>query len=450
MKKEKMKKRNQVMFGVFLITMLSLQVLSVFAQRPRPEPKEVGITLNKIAESYVKLVLAVGQHDADYVDAYYGPKAWADAARAEKKPLATIREEASSLIQAVQSVQVPPRNELVQLRRQYLLKQLQALSTRVQMLEGVHFTFDQESRALYDAVAPTYAEAHFQKVLDQLEPLLPPGSEPLVERYDKFRRDFIIPKEKLDPVFNAAIEEARRRTKTHLTLPADESFTVQYVKDKSWSGYNWYQGGSRSLIQINTDLPIYIDRAVDLAAHEGYPGHHVYNALLEQHLVKEKGFIEFSVYPLFSPQSLIAEGSANFGIEVAFPGQERVEFERKVLFPLAGIDPRKADEYYKVQALAAELSYAGNEAARQYLDGKITADEAAHWLMKYGLMTEDRARQRVKFIDKYRSYVINYNFGQDLVKEYIERKGGGSTHPEKRWQEFAALLSSPRLPSGLR
>jgi hypothetical protein len=225
---------------------------------------------------------------------------------------------------------------------------------------------------------------------------------------------------------------------------------VQYVKDKSWSGYNWYQGGSRSLIQINTDLPIYIDRAVDLAAHEGYPGHHVYNALLEQHLVKEKGFIEFSVYPLFSPQSLIAEGSANFGIEVAFPGQERVDFERKVLFPLAGIDPRKADEYYKVQALAAELSYAGNEAARQYLDGRITADEAAHWLMKYGLMTEDRARQRVKFIDKYRSYVINYNFGQDLVKGYIERKGGGSTHPEKRWQEFAALLSSPRLPSGLK
>ena len=135
----------------------------------------------------------------------------------------------------------------------------------------------------------------------------------------------------------------------HISLPAGEQFTVEYVTNKSWSGYNWYQGGFRSLIQVNTDLPIYIDRAVDLACHEGYPGHHVYNALLEKHLVKDRGWIEFTVYPLFSPQSLIAEGTANFGIEVAFPGHERIEFERTVLFPAAGLDPARAAEYYEVQ-----------------------------------------------------------------------------------------------------
>ena len=32
--------------------------------------------MNTIAEQYVKLVLAVGQHDADYVDAFYGPAEW--------------------------------------------------------------------------------------------------------------------------------------------------------------------------------------------------------------------------------------------------------------------------------------------------------------------------------------------------------------------------------------
>ena len=121
-------------------------------------------------------------------------------------------------------------------------------------------------------------------------------------------------------VFQAAIDACRARTREHLALPADERFTVEYVTGKSWSGYNWYQGGATSLIQVNTDLPIYIDRAIDLAAHEGYPGHHVYNALLEEHLVRGRGWIEFSVYALFSPQSLIAEGTANFGIDVAFPG----------------------------------------------------------------------------------------------------------------------------------
>ena len=201
---------------------------------------------------------------------------------------------------------------------------------------------------------------------------------------------------------------------------------------------------------MNTDLPIYIDRAIDLACHEGYPGHHVFNVLLEKNLVRDRGWLEFSVYPLFSPQSLIAEGSANYGIDVAFPGEERVEFERNVLFKLAGLDAGKADEYYQVHALTEKLSYAGNEAARQYLDGKINTEEAAQWLARYALMAPERAQQRVSFIDKYRSYVINYNLGQDMVKDYIERNGGTADQPEKRWQLFSELLSEPHTPSGLR
>src|SRR4051794_2177632 len=150
-----------------------------------------------------------------------------------------------------------------------------------------------------------------------------------------------------------------------------EKFTVEYVTNKSWSGYNWYQGGFRSLIQVNTDLPIYIDRAVDLACHEGYPGHHVYNALLEQHLVRDRGWVEFTIYPLFSPQSLIAEGTANYGIDVAFPGDARIAFERDVLFPIAGLDPSQASAYAQLRTLVDRVSYAGNEAARRYLNGEI-------------------------------------------------------------------------------
>ena len=172
--------------------------------------------------------------------------------------------------------------------------------------------------------------------------------------------------------------------------------------------------------------------------------------LLEKNLVRDRGWPEFSVYALFSPQSLIAEGTANYGIEVAFPGPERVAFEKSKLFPLAGLDPATADRYYEVQKLMQKLSYAGNEAARRYLNGEIGKDQAVEWLMRYALYTRDRAEQRVRFIDTYRSYVINYNFGQDLVKDYIEKRGGTADHPEKRWQEFEKLISSPRLPSGLR
>ena len=400
--------------------------------------------MNTTAEQYVRLALAVGQHDPDYVDAYYGPAEWKPGDT--KTGLDVLSSRASALREDLSRI-AAPGDDMERLRHEYLSRQLAALSARLRMLQGERLSFDDESRALYDAAAPVLGEPHFQQVLDSLDKRFP-GSGPLVTRYEAFRRAFVIPKDKLDHVFKTAITACRERTRQHITLPPGESFTVEYVTNKSWSGYNWYQGGFRSIIQVNTDLPIYIDRAVDLACHEGYPGHHVYNTLLEQHLVKDRGWMEFTVYPLFSPQSLIAEGTANYGIPVTFPGDERIDFEEKVLFPAAGLDPARAREYYDVQALVEKLEYAGNEAARRYINKEIDAAQAAAWLERFALMPKERAQQRVRFFDQYRSYVINYNLGKDMVAAYIEQKAGND--PAKQWQGFAALLSSPRLPSGLR
>jgi len=404
--------------------------------------------MNEIAESYVKLVLALGQHDADYVDAYYGPAEWKRQAESAKAPLADLAGRARTLLERATRLS-PPAAEMERLRHQYLERQLSAVNARIRMLQGERMTFDAESKALYDAVAPTLSEAHFQTILDQLEKAFP-GSGPLVSRYDEFRSRFVIPREKVDAVFKAAIQGCREQTRAHIQLPDTEQFTIEYVTNKSWSGYNWYQGGFRSLIQVNTDLPIYIDRAVDLACHEGYPGHHVYNALLEKHLVRDRGWVEFSVYPLFSPQSLIAEGTANYGIEVAFPGPARIAFEKSTLFPAAGLDPARAEEYYRVQGLVDQLAYAGNEAARRYLNGEIDRAAAATWLERFALMPKERAAQRVRFFDQYRSYVINYNLGKDLVRRFVESRAGGAANEARRWEEFARLLSSPRLPSTLK
>jgi hypothetical protein len=423
-----------------------------------------SLPMNDIAEQYVRLVLAVGQHDADYVDAFYGPAELKAAAERDNRSLEEIAAAARALIARVPRAEpggsataVPDRRasavggavdeaELSRLRQEYLRRQLQSLEARVQILRGERLTFDEESQALYDAVAPEHAAEHFEAALRELEPLLP-GAGPLVERYDRFRAGFVIAPDRLSRVFDRAIEECRARTSRHIALPPGESFRVEYVTGKSWSGYNWYQGHFRSLIQVNTDLVIYVDRAVDLACHEGYPGHHVYNVLLEKHLVRDRGWTEFTVYPLFSPQSLIAEGTANYGIEVAFPGAERLAFERDVLFPLAGLDAMRAEAYYRVQALADRLAYAGNEAARGYLNGRMNRSQAVDWLMRYSLMSRPRAEQRTRFMDQYRSYVINYNLGKDLIQAYLEAQAPGSG--ERRWGAFASLISSPRLPSGL-
>jgi hypothetical protein len=429
---------KQVFSAIFILSTLA-------SCQPTSQP----VSMDKIAEDYVKLVLEIGQYNSDFVDAYYGPEEWKPKTeKAESIPSDDFIARANALLSLTDEVNSHGFSPLEKARLTMLKKQLLAVRTKVEIIAGKTFSFDEEAQLLYDATPPHNDQAYFDGLLNDLDVALP-GSGAIAERYAAFAKQFVIPKDKLDDVFQAAITEARKRTDLHFNLPENENFVLEYVNDKSWSGYNYYQGKSQSLIQINTDFPIYIDRAIDLACHEGYPGHHVFNALLEQNLVDAKGWKEFSVYPLFSPQSLIAEGSANYGIQVAFPGEERINFEKEVLFPLAGIDPNKADQYYAIQELRSKLDYAGNEAARKYLDKEISREEAAAWLEKYLLYEPDRALQRTRFIDQYRSYVINYNLGRDLVAAYVEKQGGTVDQPEKRWEVFKVLLSNPNTASSL-
>jgi hypothetical protein len=404
-----------------------------------------AISIDQQVEEYLFLELSMGLHDAAQVDAYFGPEHLQTQAESEQLSLDEIAQRTAALAQSVSALPRDGNDGLERQRIESLESRLLALQTRIQLNQGMEFSFDDESRLLFDATAPSFDASHFERILEKIDALLP-GDGPLPERVTAFRERFIIPPDRLSAVFEAALEECRRRTLQHIDLPAHESFTIEYVTDKPWSGYNWYQGGANSLIQVNTDLPSYIDAAVDLGCHEGYPGHHTYNALLEQHLVLGKGWKEFSLYPLFSPQSLVAEGSANYGISLAFPGDERIEFEREYLFPLAGLDASDADRYYRLAELRSQLDYAINESARQYLNGTFSSEQAQEWLVNYALDTPEKAEQRISFFDSYRSYVINYNFGKDLVEDWVT---AGDADSDQRWQRFIQLLSSPMSPSDL-
>lgn len=425
-----------------IITLLSAAFLQACSKAP--EDVSTPVTdLNPLAEHYVGLVLALGEHDSSYVDAYYGPPAWAEAAKQSGQTAADIVTRARALQAQVQASTLS--DPTLRLRQHYLDKQLTALISHADSLaNGNHSGFEQQATDLYDTLPPQRELATFDPILQQLEQLVP-GKGALTERVVAYRKQFVIPEDKLAAVFEQAIQECKTRSAKYLTLPAHESFTLEFVKDKPWSGYNWFKGNAFSLIQINTERPIDISRAVDLGCHEGYPGHHAYNALLEQHLSNELGWVEFQVYPLFSPQSLIAEGTANYGIEMAFPDEQKLQYERDVLYPLAGLDASKAAEYDRFLKLLAQLSYAGNETARLYLNQEIDAEQFVALQQQYLLQSEAEARQRLRFVEAYGAYVINYNWGKDLVKAYIEQ----ATTEETRWQRFKTLLTSPRLPSSL-
>jgi hypothetical protein len=424
-----------------------LQILTLISACRSPRPAPDARRLDPIARQYVILGLSLGHHDPNYVDAYYGPASLRVAADSESLSVAQVRSSAESLIAKLgDSVPAYP-DSLVRLRHRYLRTQLGSMVTRAKMLAGDHLTFDQEARALYDAEPPHFDDSHFDSLLTRLDSLLP-GKGPLAQRYERFRARVTIPAARVDTVFKTAIAAGRARARAHLSLPQGERFDLEYVKGTPWSAYNWYKGGYHSLIQVNLDFPIAIDRAVDLACHEGYPGHHVYNALLEQALVRGRGWAEYSVYLLFSPQSLIAEGTANFGIHMAFPQSERTAFERDSLFPLARLDPALAELNAAVREVVERLNYARNEVARRYLDGELDGAGARAAMQRYWLISPEQAAKTVRFIDTYRAYVINYNLGQDMVAAWLERSAGKD--PAARWRAFGELLSSPRLPHDLR
>lgn len=402
-------------------------------------------SLDEIAADYVQMQLEIGEREPGYIDAYYGPKEWQHAARAAPRSLDDLAAEAANLATRVNAVDSVTLEPLERRRRAFLLAQLKAAETRLRMLRGEKLSFADEAEGLFGVRPELKQLSAYDPILARIEKLVP-GAGQLSERVDAFQERFTIPADRLKSVFDTAIAECRRRSAEHIALPPGETFRMEFVTDKSWSGYNYYQGNLNSLIQINTDLPIRISRAVDLGCHEGYPGHHALNMLLEQKLTKERGWVEFSVYPLYSPQSLIAEGSANYGIDLAFPGEERLRYETQALYPLAGLPTGQADEYLALLEAMKDLQGARFTIARDYLEGRIDRAQAVALVQKYQLVSKKRAEQSVDFTEQYRSYVINYGLGQDLVRAHVEAAG---TTPAARWAAMERVISEPTLPSDL-
>ena len=398
-----------------------------------------AFALDQEAERYVRLGLELGEYDKDYVDAYLGPKEWAENAKKNLRSKDELADAIATLLSDLN--QFSSTDSELMIRHGALLRNVRAMDTRIRMAKGETFSFAEEARLIYDATLPVYDFSEFDRTLEEIDKLIP-GERDLADRVDAFRNSLVIPEDRLNAVFELAIEECKKRTSEYITLPATEHFVLEYVTEQTWSGYNWYQGDNESLMQINLDFPVKIDRAVGLGCHEGYPGHHVWNVLVENKLLKENGWIEYSIFPMFSPQALIGEGSANYGVDLSFPDDDKSQYERDILFPLAGLDPEKALTLNRLNKLTRILSHAITATAQAYLDGKISRDEAIEQRRKYALTSRDRAEQSVRFIEQYRSYVLNYNFGKDVVKAYIEKQGDDQ---RSRWQAFERMLTG--LPS---
>jgi hypothetical protein len=403
-----------------------------------------GSSLDALAERYVRLVLMIGEHDADFVDAYYGPPQWREDARTDKRSLEELDSEAGNL--ESQLARTASRDEPSNLRRRGLIEQLRSVRGRLAHLRGEKLTFDEEARRIYGVSPPAHDDGFYRAVARDLDAVLP-GHGPVGERMDAFKKSLIVPPARVKAALEVALDRCRQTTLAHVALPANEDFHLALVENKPWGAYNRYKGGYQSLIEFNVTPPVYLSGLARTMCHEGYPGHHTLNALLEQHLVKGRGWIEYTVYPLFSAETLLAEGTADFGMELVFPDDERWQWERDQLYPVAGVEPSLAELNYRVGQLNKALAYAQIDAARAYLDGKRSGEQTIAWLQEFTFATREQAERSLKFFSNYRSYVVNYRLGEDLVRQHVDRVAGPEL--DARWTAFLELLSSPPIVSEL-
>jgi hypothetical protein len=401
--------------------------------------------LDRIAEAYVKLVLRVAQHDDGYLDAYFGPQAWQEEAKAEKPGLKQLEAAADRLAARAEAIDPARLDRLTRARRAFLVSQIVAVRARIGILEGDRLSYREEARRLYGVMPDLRPVAAYDPQLRALETLAP-GDGPLAARVAAYRERFEVPKDRLERLIRATVAECRRRTLQHLKLPPGEGVTIEMVSGKPWAAYNWYQGKGHSLIQVNTDYPLQVERVLELGCHEAYPGHHVHNTLLEDRLVRRRGWVEFEVYPLNTPFFFVAEGIGDYVPELVFPQAERAAYAKAVLFPMAGLDPAEVERYLAISRAVKRLSPAAMTITADYVDGRIDEAAATRRIEVYGLLSHEQARASVRLMTRYRSYGVNYGMGRATVRDHIERAGSS---PRTRWKALERLLSEPVTPADL-
>jgi len=383
-----------------------------------------AVSLDDASRTYVRLVLALGERDSDSLDSYHGPTEWRAQAQAEHASLATVRAGAVALGDSLKTDHGDADDDSAQ-RRAFLIRQLGAVVSRIDILQGARPSVDEEARMLFgldfrDVATPAEMAEHGREVHSaaavraELDRVLP-GLGELAARYAAFDRQFLVPADRLEAVLSRAIDGCRTATRAHVALPDGERVQVDYVRDLPWSAFTRYEGRLVSRIRVNAALPLTVDRVLDLACHEGYPGHHMIATLLDARF--GQGRPEFLVQPLFSPQAALHEAGASLAPRLAFPGAARIAFERDELFPLAGLDPSGAARHVAVGRLVDDLHGVEADVVRGYLDGALDFPRAAAALEHDALMPS--AEATLKFVNQFRSYAATYTIGRDALAQVV-------------------------------
>ncbi len=389
-------------------------------------------------DRYLELGLRSGRHLDGLVDAYYGPAALAERVDDESlRPLPALVADARSLVADLDAGD----GDLDDRRRRWLRAQAAGLHTALRKLAGEDVAFLDEVEQCY-GVRPAFVEyeelAAAHAALDEVLPGSGSSAASLAERYDAWRTTHLIPADRLPDVVHTLAEAFRERTAERFGLPEGEVIDFELVSDQPWSGFNYYEGGLRSRVAINVDLPVSSTAIGHLIAHEAYPGHHTEHCRKEVGLVRRQGWLEESIFLVGTPQCLLAEGLADLAID-ALLGPDHEPILAELLHPL-GV--RYDTEVVAAIARAGEALAAvrGNVAILLH-DRGASEDDAVAELERWGLLSHERAVKSLAFLTHptWRAYVFCYVAGLPLCRSWVDGDVA----------RFERLLSEQFVPADL-
>jgi hypothetical protein len=405
--------------------------------------------LDDLSRRYVELGFGIERHVEGTVDAYFGLPELREAALAGKAPSpADLLDRATALLADVAAADLPPS------RTDYLTAQLTGLQATCRKLTGETIAYRDEVRACFDIEPERIPDAVYDEAIAAIGDALP-GEGEIADRMIAWRAQFEVSVSTARELIDTIMGEVRARAARFVPLPEGEAVEVSMVTGKPWSGYNWYLGGARSLIEINTDLPVRANGLLDLICHEGYPGHHTEHAIKEMRLYREQGFGEHSIQLINTPECVISEGIATLAESVIFAPGEAAAWRQEHLYRPLGITVDADREAQLAEAQRVLKSVAGNAALMLHEDG-ASEDEVVAYLRRYGLESAERARHRFGFISDplWRPYVFTYHVGYDLLGAWLERPAGEDEPAvgdamARRQARFGELLACQVTPSAI-
>jgi hypothetical protein len=414
---------------------LTLVVLTFTACRRPPE----AASLDDLARRFVRLAVALGERDPDSIDFYAGPAELVADVRRNPPPLVAIGRDAATLAEALKTQ--ARSSEAISVRIRTMLNDLAAIEARVDLLTGTRLPYRTESRLFFGLAPEPVDGGRMTEIRSRVADLVGHGGR-LVDRVTAFSKRFLVARDLLPSVLDAALQACQQQTLANLPLPHDERVTVAFVHDRPWSAFSRYLGNHQSTIEVNTDYQFTVDQLLQLACHEGYPGHHTRSVLLASAPDADR-WPERWVQAAFSPQSLVAEASATAAVDIAFSTAERARIERERLFSLAHLDMLDVDRHVAVERLVGELQLIQVDVARRYVDGELEFVRAVSELEELALVP--RAETVIKYVNQYRSYVTTYTTGHAVFTTKMVACAGAQPTNATRWRCFRELMLQPAL-----